>query len=87
MHFLEGQPELEYPRSWSYRIICTDETVLRAAVPGIVGKAVQHSLIHVGASGSGRYQRLELSLEVRDQAQRDAIFRALGAVLGVKFVL
>jgi len=88
MHtFGDGRPLIQYPCTWSYRIICTDETLLRSSIPAIVGAGVEHTVADVGASSSGRFQRLELRVEVRDQPHRDGIFQALGALEFVRFVL
>jgi putative lipoic acid-binding regulatory protein len=87
MRTLHGQrPEISYPCPWSYRIICTDEDALRAAVVTIVG-AARHTLAHVGDSRSGHYHRFELVVHVRDEPHRDEIFAALGRVPVVRFVL
>lgn len=86
MEALSGRPEISYPCSWTYRIICTREEVVRAAMPGIVGP-VEHSLQSLGTSSAGRYQRLELVLEVRDEAHRNQVFAALGRLEEVRFVL
>lgn len=86
MQPLEGRPELSYPCSWTYRIICTDESALRGEIAGIVG-AAEHTLRHIGDSSSGRYLRMELVVSVRDEAHRNAIFVALGRAAMVRFVL
>ena len=86
MQPLEGRPEITYPTTWTYRIICTREEAVRAAVVGIVG-TVEHQMQSLGASSGGRYQRLELVLEVRDEAHRNEIFAALGRLPEVRFVL
>jgi len=86
MHQLDGRPEIAYPTSWTYRIICTREDAVRTAMTGIVGP-IEHSLRHLGASSAGRYQRLELVLEVRDEAHRNEIFAALTRLAEVRFVL
>jgi len=86
MEAISGRPEISYPTSWTYRIICTREEAVRSAVPGIVGP-IEHRLQNLGASSGGRYQRLELVLEVRDEAHRNEIFAALGRLTEVRFVL
>ena len=87
MRSLEGShPVIEYPCSWPYRIVCSDEATVRAAIVRIVG-ASEHTLAKVGDSSSGRYQRLELVVTVRDEAQRNEIFSALTSVPSVRFVL
>lgn len=83
---LEGQPRISYPRSWPYRILCGDETAVRAAIAAIVGEAA-HTVTQLGASPSGRIARLELVVTVRDEDQRNAIFAALVRAVSVRFVL
>ena len=86
MQPLAGRPEIHYPCSWTYRIICTDEPALRSAIVELVGAAA-HTVASVGDSKSGRYHRLELVLTVRDEAHRNQIFVGLGRVPSVRFVL
>ena len=86
MQALHGRPEISYPTSWTYRIICTEEAPVRAAVTAIVG-GIEHTMRNLGASSAGRYQRLELVLVVRDEAHRNAIFTALTRLSEVRFVL
>ena len=86
MKALEGRPQISYPCSWPYRVICSNEAELRGAVAEIVGDAA-HTLAGFGGSASGRYCRMELVVTVRDEAQRNAIFAALGRLAAVRFVL
>ena len=83
---LDGRPAISYPTSWTYRIICTREETVRAAVTEIVGP-IQHRLENLGTSSAGRYQRLELVLEARDEAHRNEVFAALTRLSEVRFVL
>jgi putative lipoic acid-binding regulatory protein len=80
------RPEISYPCSWTYRVICTDEDVLRNDIQRLVESA-EHSLSRIGASASGRYQRLELIVKVKDEEHRNRVFKALGSFAGVRFVL
>lgn len=86
MDLADGKPEIEYPCPWTYRIICTDEEALRAAVITIVGH-LAHTLVHVQTSASGRYQTLQLDLVVRDEAQRLSIFETLARHPSVRFMV
>jgi putative lipoic acid-binding regulatory protein len=80
------RPEIEYPCSWTYRIVCTEDSPVRAAIAGLVGDA-RHSLAEVRTSQHGRYRTLELELEVRDEEHRNSIFKALRELREVRFVL
>jgi len=80
------RPEIHYPCTWSYRIVCGDAAAVRAGVPAIVGAAA-HRLVDVRSSRGGRYHTLELELEVADEAERDRIFEALGRLPSVRMLL
>jgi len=84
--FGDRRPEISYPCTWTYRLICVDEQVLRAAVVALMGTS-EHALETIGSSASGRYQRLELRVLVRDEIERNDIFQALGRIEVVRFVL
>lgn len=84
--FGDRRPELSYPCTWTYRIICTDQGALRSAVTALMGTS-EHTLELVGDSASGRYSRLELRVHVRDEGERNDIFVALGKITVVRFVL
>jgi putative lipoic acid-binding regulatory protein len=66
--------------------VCTDETALRALVARLVGDA-EHRLTSLGASTGGRYRRVELVIQVRDEAHRNEVFVALNRSELVRFVL
>lgn len=84
--FAGRRPAIAYPSAWPYRIVCSDESAVRAAIVVIVG-AAEHSLSKIGDSASGRYQRLELVVIVRDESHRNEIFVALTRTPSVHFVL
>lgn len=85
--FLDDQhPEIDYPCRWTYRIIGSDEARMRAAVAEIVG-ATEHTLVEGLQSSGGKYRSLQLDLLVVDDAQRLAVFAALGKHPDVRFVL
>ncbi|MEQ1891528.1 MAG: DUF493 domain-containing protein [Planctomycetota bacterium] len=84
--FGERRPEISYPCTWTYRVICTDEQAFRAAALALMG-ASEHTLELIGDSASGRYCRLELRVHVRDEGERNDIFAALGQITVVRFVL
>lgn len=86
MQPIEGHPLVVYPCIWTYRVICTDEQALSALVVELVTDA-EYALTHIGASASGIYQRFELVVNVRDEAQRNAIFAGLGRAPFVRFVV
>lgn len=82
----EKPPEIEYPCTWTYQIIAQDEAALRAAVASLLG-AREHQLLAGKHSSSGKYSSMKLELEVADVSERNALFAALSAVAGVRYVL
>jgi putative lipoic acid-binding regulatory protein len=85
--FLDGRkPEIDYPCTWSYRILGTDEPRMRIAVFEIVG-GFEHQVTLGLESSQGKYRSLQLELIVRDEAQRLSIFEALKRHPDVRFVL
>jgi putative lipoic acid-binding regulatory protein len=84
--FLGGRkPQIDYPCTWSYRIIGLDELRMRLAVREIVGER-EHSLTFGLESAHGKYRSLQLELEVSDEAHRLRIFSALKNHPDVRFV-
>jgi putative lipoic acid-binding regulatory protein len=82
----EQQPEIEYPCTWTYRVIAADAVGTAHAIRSRLGTR-PHRLSEGRTSRTGRYASLELELEVADAADRDELFAALSAMDGVRFVL
>lgn len=84
---LEGRkPQIDYPCTWSYRVIGMDEARMRAAVLEIVG-AAEHTLTLERESSAGKYRALQLDLLVRDEAHRLLTFERLAKHPEIRFVL
>ncbi|WP_301070369.1 DUF493 domain-containing protein [uncultured Helicobacter sp.] len=72
------KPHIVYPCKWEYRVIGTDEEVLRKLIFDItLGKH----------SSKGHFVSLYVSLEVQNEEERNAIFAALQVSSCVKMVL
>lgn len=82
----DERPEIDYPTAWTYRIICAEEDPVRRAVIVLMG-GLEHTLVEVHVSSAGRYRSLQLELEVRDEAHRNEVFRALTGMPGVRMVI
>ena len=78
--------EIEYPTTWTYKVIGSDETKLRAVATEVVGPR-SFQLEHSNASSSGRYVSLTVQVLVEDEAARVQIFQALKASEDVRLVL
>jgi len=81
-----SRPEIEYPCTWSYRIIGSDVGSVTRWVAASL-RDDRYELVESNRSRSGKYISIELSVRVESQAQRDQIFRSLQALAGVKVVL
>lgn len=81
-----GDPEIHYPCRWTYRVVATDAARVKTDVTGVV-EGRSHELRPSQRSAKGTYVSFHLELEVRDQADRDAIFAALQEAPSVTFVL
>ncbi|MGK0173447.1 MAG: putative lipoic acid-binding regulatory protein [Gammaproteobacteria bacterium] len=79
-------PKIDYPTRWDYRIVGTSEDDIRAHVRALLAD-VEHELVLGRYSSGGRYVSLNLSLVVRDEAERLAIFDHLARHETVRFVV
>ena len=80
------RPEITYPCPWSFRIVGTDERGIRERVRTLVGDR-PHELSPGRPSTKGKYVALHLDLEVKDEADRNAIFAGLKNDPAVQLVL
>jgi len=86
MQFIEGRPDIDYPCSWTYKIIGRAEADMREAIAGIVGDDA-HMVTLSNHSAKGNYCSLNLEVTVMDEAHRTGIFSALMEHKSVKIVL
>jgi putative lipoic acid-binding regulatory protein len=77
---------VEYPSKWSFRVIGSDESLMRKAVESILGDSA-HSLMVSNASKTGKYISLNLETVVRDEGHRNQIYEDLKAAPPIKMVL
>lgn len=82
----QERPEIDYPCTWTYRVIAVDAADARSAIVARLGSR-PHRLSDGRTSRTGKYASLELELEVFDAGDRDDLFVALCAMAGVRFVL
>ena len=79
-------PVIDYPCSWSYRVVGEDESALREAVARCVG-ARDHELAASNVSRTGRYVSLKLTCTVESEADRHAVYEALCVDPAIRHVL
>ncbi|MDJ0989944.1 MAG: DUF493 domain-containing protein [Desulfobacterales bacterium] len=79
-------PQITYPCRWSFTLIGTDETAMRAAAAECLGTNA-YRLNPSRQSRSGKYTSLHLDTEVSSEDERNRLFTALKAHAAVKMVL
>jgi putative lipoic acid-binding regulatory protein len=82
----DAKPEITYPCRWSYRIVGLSEAGVRALLLEVLGEG-EHTIDGVRPSSKGSYVAVNISVEVRDEAQRTRIYDQLLASEIVKVVL
>ena len=78
--------ELEYPCSWSYKLIGHEKEAMQKAIHDVIDKR-EHNLTHSNASKTGKYISLNLDLLVHNEDDRSFIYEALKAHQNIKMVL
>jgi len=78
--------EIEYPCSWSYKVIGLDAGAVEKAVAVVLGEQ-QYLLTQSRSSSGGKYQSLHLETVVESEERRNGIFNALKSHAAVRMVL
>lgn len=82
---MEENHQIQYPRTWHYRIIGSDKEALSlAALENINKEFIQTS---GKESSGGKYHSINIEVRVENQEERDLIFQALQKDPRIKFVL
>lgn len=82
----QGQPLIEYPCSWVYRVLGSDEGLLRAAIAEVIEDR-EHVIEPGHVSRTGRYCSLHLRVVVASDADRVGLLRGLQTRQAVRYVL
>lgn len=83
---MEGQPLIEYPCSWEYKIIGKNIDELEDAVKTVVG-GDEYILQQSHSSATGKYHCLNLQIVVKSHDHRNLLYEALKKRQGIIFVL
>ncbi|HUH43114.1 MAG: DUF493 domain-containing protein [Sulfurimonas sp.] len=78
--------QLEYPCSWSYKLIATEVEALKQAIRDVIDER-EHKLIHSKNSKGGKYISMNLDMLVHNEDDRNFIYEALKAHQNIKMVL
>lgn len=82
----QRKPEIDYPCTWEYKVIGTDEEKLRAAIYAACTPAVA-SITTSNVSSKGTYVSLNATLVVKNEEMRLGIFGHLKGSPDVKIVI
>ena len=80
------KPDLTYPCPWVYKVVGADPDALRQAIAAVVGPR-PHTVTPSRTSAGGKYHSLNLALEVRDEAERLALYDGLRRQPAVRIVM
>ena len=78
--------KIDYPREWEFRIIGTDEGLLKNAVSQILGDR-KYDLSFSNISKGGKYISLALKTFVESEEARNTLYTALRKHTAIKSVL
>ena len=78
--------KIDYPCEWTYKVIGEDCTLLKEAITKACGGHTP-AISHSQTSKSGKYDSLEVKVNVPSEEMRLDIFGKLQAAPAVKFVL
>ncbi len=78
--------ELEYPCSWTYKLIGYEKEAIQKAIHDVILER-EHTLTHSNKSKSGKYVSMNLDLIIHNEDERNFIYEALKAHQHIKMVL
>ena len=77
---------LEYPTSWSYKLIASEKRALQKAIHDVIDER-EHKLSHSNNSKTGKYISMNLEMLVHNEDDRNFIYEALKKHQDIKMVL
>ena len=81
-----SKPEINYPCEWSYAIIGLDEESMKVAVSKII-KGKKYEIKFSRKSKKGKYTSLNVNAYVKDEQERNNIYRNLKESPQIRIVL
>ncbi|WP_455757379.1 HP0495 family protein [Sulfurimonas sp.] len=82
----EKKLELDYPCSWSYKLIGYEKKAIQKAIHEVILER-EHNLKHSNNSKTGKYVSMNLDLIIQNEDERNFIYQALKAHQNIKMVL
>jgi len=80
------KPSIEYPCTWTYALIGSDEEDLRLSI-GEILKGRPHKVDFSKLSAGKKYVSVHVHIEVVSQADRDDLFESFRTHPSVKYIL
>jgi putative lipoic acid-binding regulatory protein len=77
---------LEYPCSWTYKLIGHEKEAIQKAIHDVILQR-EHNLNHSNNSKTGKYVSMNLDLVIQNEDERNFIYEALKAHQDIKMVL
>ena len=78
--------ELEYPCTWSYKLIGHEKEAIQKAIHDVILER-EHTLKHSNNSKTGKYVSMNLDLLVQNEEERSFIFEALKQHHNIRMIL
>lgn len=78
--------ELDYPCSWSYKLVVKDKINIKKTVKDVVSER-EHTVIESKTSAKGKFKSYTLELLVHNEDDRKTLFEILGEHNDIKMVL
>ena len=82
----QDKVELEYPCSWSYKLIGLEVTIIKQAIFDVIIEK-EHTLKTSNKSKTGKYISMNLDIIVQSEDERNFIYESLKAHQHIKMVL
>ena len=82
----EQKLELDYPCSWSYKLIGYEKKAIQKAIHDVIIER-EHNLTHSNSSKAGKYVSMNLDLVIQNEDERNFIYEALKAHQNIKMVM
>ncbi len=83
--FGDKKPDIDYPCSWTFKVIGTDEQQIKKAVEDCVSNS--YTLKPSKVSNKGKYISLNLIAEVASETHRNEIYTSLSENEYIKMVI
>ena len=81
-----NSPKIEYPCTWSFKIIGSDTAQITGAIV-VMLEAFEYQFSESRQSRTGKYTSWNLSVHVKSEQERLAIFSGLKRIPSVKVIL